>query len=237
MFDAKLTPPTGVRSVVYSSGDYALAAWFAMPTEAQQPVPAILYLHGGFSFGAEDYEAAKPFADAGFALMMPMLRGENGNPGDFELWYGELDDAVAALRWLARQPGIDPKRIFAFGHSVGGGLAALLSLVDIDVPLADTASSGGLYPYDIFKDWHDIVPFQTRNPHERQLRILLGNTWWMKRPHHAYLGNDDPLHRAVQLAENEAAASSAPLTIESLPGDAVTSLPTAIRRYINRIKK
>ena len=33
--------------------------------------------------------------------MAPMLRGENGNPGSFELLWGEIDDASAAIVELA----------------------------------------------------------------------------------------------------------------------------------------
>ena len=88
-----------------------------------------------------------PFLAAGFAVMTPTLRGENGNPGSFELFYGEVDDAEAAVRFLAAQPRIDSKRIYTFGHSVGGGISALLSLRP-EIPVRKGGSSGGLYSRD-----------------------------------------------------------------------------------------
>ena len=36
-----------------------------------------------------------------------MLRAENGNPGVYEGFYGEVDDAVAAGRFLASLPFVD----------------------------------------------------------------------------------------------------------------------------------
>jgi dipeptidyl aminopeptidase/acylaminoacyl peptidase len=43
--------------------------------------------------------------------MTPTLRGENGNPGNFECFYGEVDDVIAAGRYLATLPYVDPKHI------------------------------------------------------------------------------------------------------------------------------
>ena len=64
---------------------------------------------------------------AGFAVLLPTPRAENGNPGDFEMFFGELDDARAALERARSLRGIDPDRIAIFGHSAGAVLTALLS--------------------------------------------------------------------------------------------------------------
>jgi acetyl esterase/lipase len=229
-------PPAGASEIVYSSGDLQLKAWFALPPDAPADgIPAIVYLHGGFALGHEDFKHCKPFLDAGYAVLLPSLRGENDNHGQFELLYGEVDDARAATQWLGRQERIAKGRIFAFGHSVGGGLAALLSLWD-DVPLRDTGSSGGLYPYTIFAAWSDMLPFNRRVPLERQLRLLLGNTGDMKHPHRAYIGTDDELKSVIGPAEQELATTHAPLTITLVEGDHMTSLPRAIRQFIKDIE-
>lgn len=119
--------------------------------------------------------------------MTPMLRGENGNPGNYELFLGEVDDARAAVKWLAGQPYVNPQRIYVFGHSVGGGVAAVLPLLD-DVPMRHSGSSGGLYDHTTFLVWQidDTVPFEN-NPMERSVRLLVGNSQFLQHPHYAYL--------------------------------------------------
>ena len=140
--------PTGVTEVSYRSGELTLKAWLVMPQDATaEKLPAVVYFHGGFAFGFSELNDCLPFLAAGFAVMTPTLRGENGNPGSFELFYGEVDDAEAAVRFLAAQPRIDSKRIYTFGHSVGGGISALLSLRP-EIPVRKGGSSGGLYSRD-----------------------------------------------------------------------------------------
>ena len=140
--------PTGVTEVSYRSGELTLKAWLVMPQHATaEKLPAVVYFHGGFAFGFSELNDCLPFLDSGFAVMTPTLRGENGNPGSFELFYGEVDDAEAAVRFLAAKPRIDSKRIYTFGHSVGGGISALLSLRP-EIPVRKGGSSGGLYSKD-----------------------------------------------------------------------------------------
>jgi acetyl esterase/lipase len=232
----RVTPPPQATEVLYPSGDLQLRAWFAMPPNATgDAVPAVAFFHGGFSLGIWDFEQCKPLLDAGYAVMLPTLRGENGNPGHFELFYGEVDDARAAVRWLAGRPGIDKGRLYAFGHSAGGGVSALLSLWD-EVPILASGSSGGLYPYTVFANWSEIVPFDRRNPLERQLRLLLGNTADMKLRHFAYIGEQDELKSVIGPAEEELRQTKAPLTIRVVDGDHLTSLIPAVRRFIKDIE-
>ena len=90
----------------YTSDGRKLKGWLFRPAPAAGGNPPVLvYFHGGFAFGADDFEACKPFADAGFVVFTPMLRGENGNPGDFEMYMGEVDDARAAAELFGRLEG------------------------------------------------------------------------------------------------------------------------------------
>jgi acetyl esterase/lipase len=229
-------PPAGVDEKLYPSGDLKLRAWFVPPPNAPaDDIPAIVFFHGGFALTDADLKQCKPFLDAGYAVLLPSLRGENDNPGNFELLYGEVDDGRAAIKWLAAQPHIDKGRIYAFGHSIGGGLSALLSLWD-DVPVIATGSSGGLYPYTVFGVWTEILPFDQRNPLERQLRLLLGNTADMKRPHYAYIGREDELKSVVGPAQAEATKTNAPLHVTLVDGDHATSLAPAMRAFLKDIQ-
>lgn len=58
---------------------------------------------------------SQPFRDAGFIVMMPVLRSENGQPGDYSMFYDEVDDVLAAADVLARQPDVDAQRIYSQG--------------------------------------------------------------------------------------------------------------------------
>jgi pimeloyl-ACP methyl ester carboxylesterase len=225
-------PPSGVEEIIYRSGDLQLKAWLALPPHAPADgIPAIVYLHGGFALGEDDFKQCTPFLDAGYAVLLPIFRGENDNPGDFELMYGEVDDARAATAWLAQHPRIASGRIHAFGHSVGGGVAALLALWD-NVPLRATGSAGGLFPYAVFASWSEMLPFNRRVPLERQLRLLLGNTADMKLPHYAYVGDGDDLKSVIGPAEEELKTTRAPLSIALVEGDHKTCLAPALRRFL-----
>lgn len=234
------TPPPGVLEIRYASGELELPAWYATPSGHHQ-VPALVYFHGDFAFGADDFEVVRPFLDAGFAVLTPTLRGENGNPGDFELLMGEVDDARAAIGWLAVQPRIDRSRVYAFGHSIGGGIVALTSLYP-ELPLRATGSCGGIYMPETFQRWansernRDLVRFDPSDRDEIELRVLGPNLAWMVHPHIAYVGRDDPWF--VTNAETLAATAwtlGKPFEQVIVDGDHARSLPIALAAFLRLI--
>lgn len=228
-----LERPRHVQEITYESDGLQLKAWFARPKVGNPAkLPAVVYLHGGFAFGAGDFADAKPFLDAGFAVLCPMLRGENGNPGDYQMFLGEVRDAKAAIQWLASREGIDSSRLYAFGHSASGVISALLALHD--VPLRHSGSSGGLYGTELFDQMQPQVPFALDDPRERELRVLVGNIAAMKRQHHAFVGDADTL-QALGAAEAELAGSKRLLKITRLSGDHLSSLPAAVAAYVQVI--
>lgn len=232
-YEAEPLPPN-VEEVLYPSGGMQLKAWVYRPPGEQGPRPALVFFHGGFAFGAGDLMACQPFIDAGFVVMAPMLRGENGNPGEFELFLGEIDDGRAAVKWLAGQPYVDAGRVYTFGHSVGGGVSAMLSLLD-DVPIQHGGSSGGLYDHTTFLGWSDIVPFEN-TPEERTARVLMGNARHMQRRHYAYLGTQDyPFHGSAEEMLKEPGAAEH-LVVEQVPGDHFTSFDGSLQRYLKVVQ-
>jgi len=229
-----LVAPPGVTELHYPAEGRSLLAWYAAPP-GQARGPALLYFHGEFSFTAWDFAQVRPFLAAGFCVLTPSLRGENGNPGDFELLHGELQDACAALRWLAARPEVDASRIYTLGHSVGGGLSALLALPG-DLPIACTASVGGIYTTATFARWAqdadtaDLVRFDPNDRDERELRVLGPHLAEMQRPHRAYVGLEDIaiLGNARALVER----ASSRFTLTTVPGDHASSLQPAIAAYL-----
>ncbi len=241
-FSANSVPP-GATAVSYASGNHELLAWLAMPPNAQGPVPAVIYFHGAFSLVPDDFEAVRPFLDAGLAVLTPALRGENGNPGRLELLYGEVDDAVAAVQWLATQPGIDGEHLYAIGHSVGGGIAAMVSL-RADAPLRIVGSVGGIYVPETFQRWSrsesnaGLVRFDPFDVDEGSLRTLGPNLRDLVHPHTAYIGEQDRwFHPNADAVAREAERFGVPFEVVKVPGGHMDSLQPALADFLERVRE
>lgn len=223
------------QKIEYPSGDLRLAGWLASPKKPNGSAIAVVYLHGGFSLSEEDMNDAQPFLDAGYPVLFPALRAENGNPGHFELMRGEVDDALAAATWLARSDGGSRPKVVIFGHSIGGGTAELTALQASDAVLL-SGSVGALYPPQIFSQFGEL-PFDRQDKAEVASRIFLANVTRMKRRHLAYMGKADagasmlPNYRA--LFEQ----AKAPVTVQLVPGDHHGSVRPAIQAFLQEMAK
>jgi acetyl esterase/lipase len=100
---------------------------------ATKPRPAVVMIHGG-SFTTLDKSTMRPMgnflARSGFVAVSVNYRLLDGSKNR---WPAQLDDVQRAVRWLranAAKYNLDPNHIGAFGHSVGGQLAALLGMED-----------------------------------------------------------------------------------------------------------
>ena len=171
-------PPAGTFDLIkYPSRAGDLAAYVSHAPADNARHPAIVWLFGGFSNSVgeeawtpgppENDQSASAFREAGVLMMYPSLRGGNRNPGHIENFYGEVDDVLAARDWLAKQPFVDPARIYLGGHSTGGTLALLV------------AECGGQRFRGVFafgpagnpRDYGDEVLFyDVKNPRESELR-------------------------------------------------------------------
>jgi len=108
--DIKITDDA--EEITYKSGELELKAWVSKYIDKSKKNPAVVYVHGDFTFREDNWDQTKEFMNLGFVVMTPMLRGENGNPGCFEFLHGEVDDIIAAGEYLANQPYIDKKIFF-----------------------------------------------------------------------------------------------------------------------------
>lgn len=155
-----------------SSGELSLQASLQFP-EGDGPFPAVVYCHGGFSLDRQDIRHTEALLKAGFAVYAPTWRGENGNPGAYELCYGEAADCVAAMEYLARREDIDPESIFLAGHSLGA-INAMLAAELSSRPRGAVAIGGMLDMYSLHvwqpKKFLDEIPFDTTDEQEDLLR-------------------------------------------------------------------
>jgi len=183
-------PPAGVKEVQYTSGDLKLKGWLSSSVADGKKRPAVVFLHGGWAFGDGDWEDAEPFAKAGFILFMPMLRAENGNPGTYESFLGEVDDAIAAGRFVSSLPGVDRDNVFVAGHSVGGVLTCLVSM--LPSPYKAAAALDG---YVDMASWaasspEAHVPYDRNNSTEVRVRNPMAFAGSIRCPLRLYAGEN-----------------------------------------------
>jgi dipeptidyl aminopeptidase/acylaminoacyl peptidase len=208
-------PPTSEFSLVrYPSPAGELAAYVSGLHSMDKKHPAIIWIFGGFDngIGATAWENATPdndqsaraFRDTGVITMFPSFRGGNDNPGFREGFYGEVDDVIAAAKWLAQQPYVDPQRIYLGGHSTGGTLALLVA-----------ESTGGFRAVFSFGPVSEVVgygpdelPFDIRDTREAELRSPVRWINAINRPTFVFEGTSDGNLDAVR---EIASASSNPL--------------------------
>ncbi len=227
--------PNGVHEITYESGKLKLKAWLNdIPADGKLH-PGVVFCHGGFWFGNEDWDELKPFLDAGFIVLAPRVRGENGNPGDFEYYRGEVDDVVAAGQYLAALKGIDKSRVFVSGHSAGADLATLAVMVDN--PFAMSAPISAALDMRVLVKLSDdrhkqLIVFDAKDVHEVESRCAMLFTASLRRPIALFHGDKDWApnlqNQFVRLAQN----FNKEVSLTTVPGDHGESLPNSIPKVI-----
>jgi len=181
----KVAPRKLFLTVKYPAANGQLAAYLTPDPVDGKKHPAIIWITGGDCNSIGDVWSAAPrdndqtaaaYRQAGIVMMFPSLRGGNNNPGVKEGFLGEVDDVLAAAKYLQKQPYVDSKRVYLGGHSTGGTLALLVSeysplfrAVFAFGPVEDIASYGS------DRDW---LPVDLRNRQEATLRPL---GYWLAR--------------------------------------------------------
>jgi alpha/beta superfamily hydrolase len=171
------TPPATLFSFVkYPAPLGNHLAYISKPVPAPGKKPAIIWLVGGFSNGigdnawmpgpAENDQSASVFWKSGIITMYPALRGGTGSPGYQENFFGEVDDVLAAVAFLARQPDVDPQRIYLGGHSTGGTLSLLVA--ETGIRFRGVFSFGPVGAVQDYGD--DVIVYDKTNAKESDLR-------------------------------------------------------------------
>ena len=225
-------PPAGVQELPYQSGNLRLQAWVSGPPPDGRRRPAVLFLHGGFAFGADDWEQTLPFRNAGFVVMTPKLRGENGLPGSYSMFYNEVDDVLAAAETLAKLPYVDNNRIYVAGHSVGGTLSLLASMTSKRFRAA-ASFSGSPDQVAWARGQTELVPFDRNDKEEFRMRSPLAFPRSFKCPARLYYGSQEFLFASSsQKTAKLAKAAGGDVEALSVPGDHFTSVEPAMRQCL-----
>ncbi len=148
------------KEATVGAGEWALPATLTIPVGAG-PFPAVVLLHGsGPNDRDETVGANKPFKDLAWGLAsrgIAVLRYEKRTKQysakivsvpNLTAKEEVIDDALAAVELLRKTEGIDAKRIFVLGHSLGGmfvprigrldpNIAGLIALAGATRPLED----------------------------------------------------------------------------------------------------
>jgi dipeptidyl aminopeptidase/acylaminoacyl peptidase len=215
--------------VEYRSGELRFKGWTQSPPKDGLKLPAVLFLQGGWGFDEGDWEHTKAFRDAGYLVLAPMLRGENGCPGAFTMFYDEVDDVLAAGDCLAVLPYVDPGRVYLAGYSAAGTLT-MLAAMTTDQFRAVASLDGSPDRRAFVRGREDQVPFDTSDPEEFRMRSPGAFATSFRCPTRLYC-SDDIGGFTNDTRRLAAAAKQAGLDVEmvSVPGDHATFREPATR--------
>ncbi|MAQ15948.1 MAG: peptidase [Sandaracinus sp.] len=221
--EAPPEPPDGVFEVVRYPAPLGENLAYVSPVRDAEPGPAIVWIVGGFYFGLTQVpwaeaprsndQSGRAFREAGIPMMYPSLRGSMGNPGERECFFGEVDDVIAAVRFLATRPDVDPERVYVGGHSTGGTMALLVAESTDEVagvialgPVADPRGYGG----------SGCLPTDLDDGFEAKLRAPVEWVEQIRVPTVVVEGSDDGNADALALFEEY--RGEAPVRLVEVPG-------------------
>lgn len=124
----------------YPSDGLTVTGTLNVPT-GDGPFPVVVLLHGYFEReqywpGADTWQAADFFARNGYIAIAPDFRSWGGSDTGVSLFHmGLVADTLNLISSLPSLPAADPDRVALWGHSMGGGIATKVLVID-DRPLA-----------------------------------------------------------------------------------------------------
>lgn len=122
--DPTLAMASSEESIVTPDGTFRVRVLRPRAPRTGETMPAVIYFHGGGFFAGTD-ELARTIAKRTDSVVVNVdyhLAPEARFPV-------AVNDAYAALCWVASQPDIDPNRIVLAGDSAGGNLTIVTCLV------------------------------------------------------------------------------------------------------------
>jgi dienelactone hydrolase len=130
--------PAEAGGLAVTTGNLKLPATLALPA-GQGPFPVVVLVHGSGPNDRDETVAANaPFRDLaeglagrGVATLRYVKRTRQYPQNTVATVKDEvIDDVLNAVALARQQPGVDPRRVFVLGHSLGGNLAPRIAQAD-----------------------------------------------------------------------------------------------------------
>jgi acetyl esterase/lipase len=223
-------PPAEIfEKITYPSAVGPLVAYLTPDPKDGKKHPAMVWAHGGFG-GIGSYlwepalksndQSARVFREKSIVLMCPSWRAENENPGRFELFYGELNDYLAAIEHVKKLPYVDPDRVYIAGHSTGGTMVLLASVASGSFRAA--FSLGGMTDgIQVMQDGvgYGNTPYPPFSTIDHRLRSPLRYTAFITKPTFYFEGGESVYHEGADRMKVVAATKKVPFEAFRLPGN------------------
>lgn len=241
-------PPENFRTVKYPSPVGPLPAYLTPDPGDGVMRPAIVWAHGNLE-GLKPELWATPsehYSDSIAGLLVedivvicPSFRWQNGNPGRFEMFYGEVDDLIAAGRYAASLPYVDADRIYVAGIGYGATLAllsaaaespfraafAIDAVLEIDT-LLEAEAANSIVPFDL----NDAKESDLRNPSDMVAAIRI--------PTICFVGGDTSDATHARSLERYARNEGAPLRCVLVTGGASDNMSRPLLPLIlNQVRR
>lgn len=141
---AQREDPFTDREVSFANGPVVLSGTLRMP-KGDGPFPAVVLVHGSGPGEREQYSVMVSFfSRLGLATLAYDKRGCGNSGGDWKkVDLEELaGDALAGVKWLRAQSGIDSRKVGFWGISQGGWITPLAAAMEPGIPAFVINSSG-----------------------------------------------------------------------------------------------
>ena len=147
----------GGETVKIKSSDIEMHGVLYRPNSSiAMKLPAIITIHGWEPYNIRGGEAntyfAKEISEKGFITLGITLRGWKDTGGTDDCGLKQSTDIINAVKWLSKQPGVDPERIGLLGQSLGGQIALTAAAKDNSIKAVVA-----YFPVTDFKLWGETT--------------------------------------------------------------------------------
>ena len=237
------TPPKDTFLLInYEAKDGNMDAFLTPDPKDGKKHPAVIWLIGGYGgIGNDDYfwadqpeendQSGRAFRDAGIIMMVPSFRGENANPGIYDMFYGEIEDLESAREYLSKISYVDPERIYVVGHSTGGTRAFLGN--EYSKGFRAAFSLGGIPDLELRLQgpMRVAIPYNKNNPEELRIRSPTTYMKSLQSPTFYFEGEADYWYEFDEM-KKIAKENNIPLYIYSIKGGDHFNIITPVTKVI-----